>query len=120
MKNQAAIRERYLRDPLPIRLGGLAANLARVKSFADHPQHGAAIESLLDESKYFIEWAAPEADVETQAALVSLQVQLALWQLNWPTIWPDPARRAAVANQAQAWSDQVLEMSGLLSEEFHA
>ena len=119
MKNQAAIRERYLRDPMPIRLGGLAANLARVKSFADHPKHEATIESLLDESKYFVEWAAPEADVETQAALVSLQVQLALWQLNWPTIWPDPVRRAAVANQAQAWSDQVLEMSGLLSEELH-
>jgi hypothetical protein len=115
MKNQTLIRERYLRDPLPIRLGGLAANLARVRSFADHPRHGATIESLIDESKFFVEWAAPDADVETQAALVALQVQLALWQLNWPTIWPDPARRAVVAKQAQEWSDKVLEMSGLLS-----
>jgi hypothetical protein len=117
MKNQSAIRERYLRDPLPIRLGGLAANLARVRSFADHPKHGATIESLLDESKYFVEWTAPEADIETQAALVALQVELALWQLNWPTIWSDPVQRAVVASQAQEWSNQVLEMSGLLSED---
>lgn len=114
MKNQAAIRDRYLRDPLPIRLGGLAANLARVKSFSNHPKHGSSVESLIGESKYFIEWTAPDAEVETQAALITLQVQLALWQLNWPKIWLDPAQRDAVADQAQEWSERVLALSGLL------
>ena len=33
MKDWTAIRERYLRDQLPIRLGGLAAHLSRIKSF---------------------------------------------------------------------------------------
>ncbi len=120
MKDQDAVRERYNRDPLPLRLGGLAANLARVSSFADHPRHDSAVASLIDESKHFIEWAAPEADLSTQAALVTLQVQLALWQLRWSTIWSDPAQRAAMADQARVWSDHVLEMSGLLSEESHA
>ncbi|HSN76048.1 MAG TPA: hypothetical protein VL334_13310 [Anaerolineae bacterium] len=114
MKNQTHIQERYLRDPLPVKLGGLAANLARVKSFSGHPKHSATVESLIDESKYFVEWAAPEAEVETQAALAALQVQLALWQLRWPRIWADPAQRAMVANQAEQWSDQILAMSGLL------
>jgi hypothetical protein len=119
MKNQTAIRERYLRDPLAIRLGGLAANLARVRSFADHPKHGAAVENLITESKFFIEWVAPEADTDTQAALAAMQVQLALWELSWSRLWPDPVQRAAMADQAQTWSDQVLEMSGLLTEEPH-
>ena len=39
MKNLEAIQERYLRDPLPVRLGGLAANLARVESFSNHAEH---------------------------------------------------------------------------------
>ena len=114
MKNQAAIRERYLRDPQPVRLGGLAANLARVTSFSNHPKHSATVESLIDESKYFIEWAVPDAEADGQAELVLLQVQLARWQLNWSRIWADPTQRAMVASQAQKWSDQVLAMSGLL------
>ena len=37
MKNLDTVRERYLRDPLPVRLGGLAANLSRIASFARNP-----------------------------------------------------------------------------------
>ena len=55
MKDWKAIRERYLRDTLPLRLGGLAANLARIKSFSDHPDHYDVVENLLNESKFFIE-----------------------------------------------------------------
>ncbi len=114
MKDWVAIRDRYLRDGLPVRLGGLAANLARVKSFADHPDHGDVVKSLLEESKFLIEWTAREARTESQADLVDLQVQLARWQHGWASIWGDPVRRSAVAEQAGAWSERVLEMSGLL------
>jgi len=92
----------------------LAANLARVKSFSDHPAHRDVVESLLDESKFFIEWAAPDAGLDAQTELVALQLQLARWQRAWSDIWADPARRASVAEQAGAWSKRVLEMSGLL------
>jgi hypothetical protein len=114
MRNWAAIRERYLRDSLPIRLGGLAANLIRIKSFSDHPDHREVIENLLDESKFFIEWAAPEAEIDLQVELVALQLQLACWQRSWHDIWADPLRRAAVREQAQTWSERVLKKSGLL------
>jgi hypothetical protein len=114
MRDYTTVRERYVRDALPVRLGGLAANLARVTSFSDHPDHRDVVERLLDESKFFIEWAAPEADLEVQAALVELQLQLARWQRVWADIWADPVRRADVAEQARVWSDRVLEMSGLL------
>jgi hypothetical protein len=114
MRNWAAIRERYLRDSLPIRLGGLAANLLRIKSFSDHPDHRDVAESLLDESKFFIEWAAPETEIDLQVELVALQLQLACWQRSWQDIWADSLQRAAVAEQARTWSERILKRSGLL------
>jgi len=108
------IRERYMRDALPVRLGGLAANLARIKSFSDHPDHRDVVAGMLNESKFFIEWAAPDAEPDAQAALVELQIQLARWQRAWADIWADPTRRKAVADQAGEWSKRILEMSGLM------
>ena len=109
-----AVRGRYLRDPLPVRLGGLAANLARIKSFSDHPDHRDVVESLVEESKFFIEWTTPDAAPAVQLELVELQLQLARWQRAWSDIWGDPEQRAAATEQAGAWSKRVLEMSGLL------
>ncbi len=114
MINIDDIRERYLRDSLPVRLGGLAANLARIRSFCAHDAGNHAVESLIDESKHFIEWTASEADTATAAELAQLQIMLASWQLDWPQIWADNARRAEIIDQAHAWSKRVLEMSGLL------
>jgi hypothetical protein len=114
MRDWTIIRERYLRDPLPVRLGGLAANLARVQSFSDHPEHRDIVERLLEKSKFFIEWTALEASLDVQAALVGLQVQLARWQHSWPRIWADPVQRHAVAQQSGRWSERVLTYSRLL------
>jgi len=115
MKDCISIRDRYLRDNLPVRLGGLAANLSRIKSFSTHDASREVVESMIDESKFFIEWTAAEAEVTTAAELVELQVQLARWQRNWAAIWADPAQRSKVAEQSGTWSRRVLEMSGLLS-----
>lgn len=115
MRDWTAIRERYLRDELPVRLGGLAANLARVSSFSRNPVNREVVNSLLDESKLFIEWTAGEAEVDAAAQLVELQVQLALWQLDWDRIWADPGQRAQVAEQSRVWSGRILDLSGLLS-----
>jgi hypothetical protein len=115
VRDWTAIRERYLRDGLPTRLGGLAANLGRIKSFASHSASRKAVESLVDESRLFIEWTAAEAEVNAAAELVELQVQLARWKLSWPRIWDDPSLRNRVAEEAGIWSQRVLEMSGLLS-----
>ena len=114
MKDWKAIRERYLYDSVPVRLGGLAANLSRIKSFASRDANRDAVESMIDESKHFIEWTAAEAERDTAAELVELQVQLARWQRNWARIWADPAQRQQMSEQSAAWSRRVLEMSGLL------
>jgi len=114
MKDYTAIQQRYMRDDLPVRLGGLAANLRRVKSAASRDENCVAVEGLLDESKHFIEWTAAEAEIDKAAELIELQIQLARWQYKWHEIWNDPVRRREVAEQSERWSDRVLELSGLL------
>jgi hypothetical protein len=114
MKDWTIIRERYMKDELPVRLGGLAANLSRIKSFSANENSRETVASLIDESKMFIEWTATQADIITAEKLVELQIQLALWQLGLLKIWPDKSKRAQVAEQSSAWSKHVLEMSGLL------
>jgi hypothetical protein len=115
MKDWATLRERYLRDSLAVRLGGLAANLRRIRSFAGRDENREAVEGLIDESKFFIEWTASEAAVDTAAELVQLQIQLARWQCQWGKIWSDTARRKQIAEQSLIWSERVLSLSGLLS-----
>ena len=105
-----AVRERYLRDPLPIRLGGLAADLARVASCVDNPQNRSAVASLLEEGKYFAEWAAPHAPLLTQAALAEVQILLAYWHRRWLAGQPEPS----MPMQAKRWSEQLLKLSGLV------
>jgi hypothetical protein len=114
MTNRSALRERYLRDALPVRLGGLAANLARVRSFSDNPAHRDVVARLLEESAWFIEWTAPEAPLRTQMALVECQRAVSRWLLRWAEIWVDPSRRSDVAERADAWSQQFLSLSGLV------
>ena len=115
MKDRAVVQERYLRDSVPIRLGGLAANLLRIKSFAGHADNRAVVEGLLDESKFFIEWTARDTDIDAAAELVEIQIQISRWQRSWTKIWADPIQRSQVAEQTRVWSDRVLELSGLLT-----
>jgi len=113
-KDWSTIRERYLRDDLPVRLGGLAANLSRIRSFANNEKNRSVVESLIDESKHFIEWTAHETGIETAAKLAELQVELALWQIRLNRIWPDVNQRGQIAEKSNHWSQQVLMVSGLL------
>jgi len=115
MRDWNALKERYLRDELPIRLGNLASNLARIKSRCQNSANGELVEGLLQESKIFIEWTALDAEVEIAAELVELQVQLACWQYSWARIWDDVEQRMRMAEAAKIWSEKVLNISGLLA-----
>ena len=110
-----ARKERYLRDPLPVRLGNLASNLARIRSIAARPDLGEAARRVIRESEYFVEWAGKDADLQIQIELVELQRQLARWQFKWQEIWNDLERRTSLAEQAGAWSEKILDRSGLLN-----
>jgi hypothetical protein len=114
MKDTDVIRKRYLQDSVPTRMGGLAANLNRIKSFSSHDANQEIVKNLLDESRLFIEWTAAEIEIDSAAELVELQIQLAQWRHNWSRIWTDTSQRHRVAEQAIQWSRRVLELSGLV------
>lgn len=106
---------RYLKDSLQVRLGGLAANLARIQSFADHNEHREVVLELIEESKYFIEWSAPEVALPFQADLVKYQLTMSLWQLRWNSIWNNQEQRRSVRHTAGKWAQKILIESGLIN-----
>jgi hypothetical protein len=71
---------------------------------------------MLEESQYFIEWTAGEAEVDVASELTDIQVMLALWRRAWPEAQRLPTQRTILSVQAKKWSDQVLRYSGVLDE----
>ena len=116
MKNKDRKRERFLGDPLPVRLGGLAANLARVASSARHATGATSVAMMLEESQYYIEWSAAETEPEIASELVDIQRMVALWRRAWPEAQRSRIQCILLSVQAKKWSDQVLNFSGLLQE----
>lgn len=114
MKNIEDIKTRYLKDVLPVRLGGISADLARIASFAPLKDNWEAVRSLLEESEFFIEWTAPEVSLEQKAFLVELQIQIALWHRIWTEIYTNSKEREKLSRQASFWSQKILEMTGLV------
>ena len=112
-----ARKDRYLRDPLPVRLGNLASNLARIQSIATCPELGDAAKRVIRESEHFVEWAGKDAELQVQVELVELQRRLAQWHFNWNEISNDLEKRNSVAEQAGLWSEKILDRSGLLNSQ---
>ncbi len=109
------LRERFLRDPLPRRLGGLAATLGRISSSARKSTDPNVVANLLDEAKHLIEWTAAETEPETAAELVHIQIMISLWQRAWEEASQNPKQRILLAVQAKDWSDKAVDFSGLAS-----
>jgi len=116
MRNLAVIRRRCLQDEPRVRLGGLAADLARIASFSDHDGHKRAVRDLIVEAAHFIEWTATDTTLETQAELVRLQVELACWCARLDADWSNGDARRQMRLRAKEMSEEVLELSGLLGQ----
>jgi hypothetical protein len=117
MNNLNELRSRFTRDPLPVRLGNLASNLAHISSYARTGRNAEAVGRLLEESRYFIEWTAGEAEAEKAEELVAIQVKLAWWHHHWKQEQDKPSQITSISAQSRAWSEKVLDLSGLLDEE---
>ena len=104
------IHQRYLHDPLPIRLGGLAADLARIASCADNPKNHEAVAYLLEEGKHFAEWTAADAPLETQVVLAEIQLELAHWERSW--LRGEPIQE--MQERAEQRSEELLKLAGLI------
>ncbi len=114
MRNKEKLRQRFLRDPLPVRLGGLSATLGRISSSARASESPKQVAELLDEAKHLIEWTAAETEPETAAELVNIQRLIVLWQKAWPISANDRTQRTLLSTLAKNWSDQSLQFSGLV------
>ena len=108
------LRERFLRDPLPRRLGGLAATLGRISSSARKSTDPQIVANLLDEAKHLIEWTAADTEPETAAELVQIQTMITLWQRAWTEASQSPKQRLILSVQAKDWSDKAVDFSGLV------
>jgi len=113
--NKEKLRERFLRDPLPQRLGGLAATLGRVSSSARNSLDPLIVRNHLHEARYFIEWTAAETKPEVAAELVSMQRLITLWLRVWEKTSHFREQRTLLSVEAKQWSDRVLDFSGLLN-----
>src|SRR5690349_14459109 len=114
MTNKEKLRERFLRDHLPHRLGGLAATLGRISSSARKSTDPNVVSNLLDEPKHLIEWTAADTEPETAAELVRIQTMLSLWQRAWDEASQSPKQRLLLSIQAKDWSDKAIDFSGLI------
>ena len=108
------MRDRFMQDDLPTRLGGLAADLMRVASSARRPTGAKAVERMLEESQYFIEWTAAELEPEKAFALVNMQRLIALWRSAWPEAQKNQLQRTILSVTAKQWADEILNFSGLI------
>jgi hypothetical protein len=115
MINKEQKRERFLRDPLSRRLGGLAATLGRVSSTAMRSTNPAIVQAMLEEAKYYIEWTAAETEPETAAELVDMQRLITLWLKVWESASQNKTQRTLLSVQARQWSERTLDISGLLN-----
>ena len=107
------ISDSYTSQSEDRQLGALAASLARVASSARKPTRAAGIPFLLEECIRFIEWTAPRLAPEIGAELVEVQLMLGLWHASWSLAQTNASQRVLLAVQAQKWSEQALQYSGL-------
>ncbi len=113
--NKEMLKQRFLSDPVPIRLGNLASTLGRISSNARTSGSAKSIADLLDEAKHLIEWTAAETEANTAAELVQIQRLIVLWQSIWENTEDDRPHRTLLATMAKDWSEKTLDYSGLLN-----
>ena len=114
IQNKEKLRERFLRDSLPQRLGGLAATFGRISSVARKSSDPDNVTRLLEEAKYLIEWTAADAEPEIAAELVSIQTLISLWLKTWVKTNQNREQWILLSVQAKQWSDRAMDFSGLL------
>ena len=114
MKDMEQLRERFLHDPLPRRLGGLAATLGRISSSARNSTDPAIVITLLDEAKHLIEWTAADTEPEVAEQLVHMQTMITLWQRAYNEASQNLQQRILLSVQAKDWSDKAVDFSGLV------
>jgi hypothetical protein len=105
------LKAQYLQSSQETQLQNLALNLMRIHLFAQSGKNGPVAHHLVRETQFFIEWAVPGIDLETDMALVTalvdLQRLLSRWKLDWSLLWAEESKRQDMAMLAQQWRDRL-------------
>lgn len=112
MPDWIKIEKSFLHISRQRQLGELASSLSRFKSWALAGQANREVASVvLDESILYVSLLQKESFIPE---LSELQKQLLQVRQNWSTITNDEAELLKVTEISANWSEQVLDMSGLL------
>jgi hypothetical protein len=106
MRDIKKMRDRYLRDKAPVRMGNLASSLLRLSQWVKNRHKEETIIDLMREIAWFLEWCGDLALVE----LADMQREICRWR----RIWPVEQARAVLAFRALQMSNRILELSGLV------
>ncbi len=108
MKDLKRMRERFIRDASPVRLGNLASDLLRLNKWILMRHKDEAIIDLMREIAWFMEWSGDLASSE----LADMQREICRWRRAWPV----EQARHILALRASQMSNRILEWSGLLEK----
>lgn len=114
MRNQPEIQERFLKESPEMRLGHLASDLARIASFIEMQLKTEAIKTVIEESKFFAEWAARDAKPEIQMFLAGIRGFLAQKELELNSLSSNQEWKKEVSQYVRACSDGLLKKAGLI------
>ena len=114
MRNQNELQERFLKENATMRLGHLASDLGRIASLLGMRVGGETVKTVIEESKFFAEWAAPEVEPKVQELLADIQSFLALTELEWNGSSDRSEWRGVTARQLRYWSDELLKKAGFI------
>ncbi len=106
MRDLQRLRERYLRDESPVRLGNLASDLLRLGQWVRMRRNDDEIVDLMREIAWCMEWLGDGATAE----LADMQREICRWRRAWPV----ESARSVLTLRATWMSDRLLEMSELV------
>jgi len=102
------MRERFIRDRSPIRIGNLASDLLRLSKWTQARHNDEAIVDLMREIAWLMEWSGDLASPE----LADMQREICRWR----RVWPVEQARSILVFRALQMSNRILEWSGLLEK----
>lgn len=112
MPDWNSIEKSFLRTGRQQQLGELASGLSRFKAWLLAGEANREVASvILDESILYVSLLQKES---MDSEFNELHSTLLAWRHNWSTITEQEAELLKVASNSAAWSEKVLEMSGLL------
>ena len=108
MRDLNRMRERYVRDDGPVRLGNLASSLLRLSKWVRTRHKDDAIVNLMREIAWLMEWNGDLASSE----MADMQREICRWRRNWPI----EKARSVLELRSLQMSNRILHWSGLLGQ----